>query len=71
MKECSTVPSNVNFPGLPAPKFDAAKKLFLRSCLEFIPAFYKECFRGFLFVLMRSIASYVTNKNGEKDRKQI
>ena len=44
---------------------------FLRSCLEFIPAFYKECFRGFLFVLMRSIAGYVTNKNGEKDRKQI
>ena len=43
----------------------------LRSCLEFIPAFYKECFRGFLFVLMRSIAGYVTNKNGEKDRKQI
>ena len=42
-----------------------------RSCLEFIPAFYKECFRGFLFVLMRSIAGYVTNKNGEKDRKQI
>ena len=33
----------------------------LRSCLEFIPAFYKECFRGFLFVLMRSIAGYVTN----------
>ena len=46
-------------------------KSILRSCLEFIPAFYKECFRGFLFVLMRSIAGYVTNKNGEKDRKQI
>ena len=43
----------------------------IRSYLEFIPAFYKECFRGFLFVLMRSIAGYVTNKNGEKDRKQI
>ena len=47
------------------------KSRILRSCFEFIPDFSKECFQGFLFVLMRSIAGYVTNKNGGKDRKQI
>lgn len=39
MKECSTVPSNVNFPGLPAPKFNAAKKLFLISLENILCSF--------------------------------
>ena len=59
------------FPFMPIFFLKGCILFSLRSCLEFIPAFYKECFRGFLFVLMRSIAGYVTNKNGEKDRKQI
>ena len=38
----------------------------LRSCLEFISEDIQRIFPGILFHLLRSIASYVTKKMGQK-----
>lgn len=48
----------------------SCEKRGFRVCFEFIPPFYEESFRDILFVLSRSIAGYVTRKNGQKSRKE-
>ena len=35
----------------------------LRACLNFVQAYFEDCFRGYFLVIMRSVAGYVTNKN--------
>ena len=42
----------------------------LRACLNFARHSFEICFRGYFSVFMRSIAGYVTNKNGKIGRKE-
>ena len=42
----------------------------LRACLNFAQHYFERCFRGYFSADMRSVAGYVTNGSGKRDRKQ-